>query len=191
MLAFLKTILIERDEADKLLGMIDEERAKDSTTQDMVKRSIEQALDRCTRDLSNLTQLRYRDLIGDEEFVRQRSGLVEEQLKLKQRLDQLGTERWIEPARKLFLFSNRVVFWLAHGTITEKRLILSTVGSNFMLKAKKLNIDAKKPFVAVQQRHSFSNWSALLNDVRTLFTEEPDFVIPALPEPKTTPAMHA
>ena len=135
--------------------------------------------------MGNLTKLRYRDLISDEEFVRQRSELAQEQLKLNQRLQQLGTEQWIEPSRNLFLFSNRAIFWLTHGASSEKRLILSTVGSNLTLEAKTLSIGAAKPFLTVQQRHSVRNWSAIVNDVRTFFRAEPDFEIPFLLDPQT------
>jgi hypothetical protein len=44
----------------------------------------------------------------------------------------LNTERWVEPSKRLFLFSNRAIFWLTHGTIDEKRLILATVGSTLL-----------------------------------------------------------
>jgi hypothetical protein len=83
----------------------------------------------------------------------------------------------------LFLFSNRAVFWLTHGTITEKRLILSTVGSNLNLKAKKLSIHANEPFQILERRRSISTWCALVNDVRTAFRKNPGLVIPVLVEP--------
>jgi len=182
-LTFLHTIYLDQQEVDRFLAIIEEERAKEGVAGDAVKQALERTLERCARDLDNLTKLRYRDLISDEEFVRQRSGLTQEQLKLDQRLQRLSTEQWIEPSRNLFLFSNRAVFWLTHGTASEKRLILSTVGSNLTLKAKKLNISAAKPFLTVQQHHSVCNWSAIVNDVRTFFRTEPGFVIPVLPDP--------
>jgi hypothetical protein len=132
--------------------------------------------------MDNLTRLRYRDLLTDEEFVRQRGELTQEQEKLKHRLRQLETENWIEPSRKLFLFSNRARFWLVHGENNERRLILSTVGSNLLLKDKKL-IDAKKPFRVLRERASFPNLWSVVNDVRTFFETEPGFEIPSLPEP--------
>lgn len=65
----------------------------------------------------------------------------------------------------------------------EKRLILSTVGSHLSLTGKQLSIYAKKPFELVQNRRAFSTRSALVNDVRTFFQENPDFEIPELPDP--------
>ena len=152
-------------------------------------RIVEQAIASCERNLDNLTKLRYRELIDDEEFVRQRASLTQEQLKLKQRAQQLKTEQWIEPSRRLFLFSNRAVFWLSHGTATEKRLILSTVGSNLTLTAKKLSIDARKPFLILQNRRPISNLWTIVNDVRTFFQTEPNFAVPLLKDPKLRQAL--
>ena len=132
-----------------------------------------------------MTRLRYRDLLTDEEFVRQRVELTQEREKLKQRLERLQAESWIEPSRKLFLFSNRAKFWLVHGENNERRLILSTVGSNLLLRDKKLTLDAKKPFRILRERASFPDLLRVVNDVRTFFQEEPDFSIPLLPEPDT------
>ena len=130
-----------------------------------------------------MTRLRYRDLLTDEEFIRQRGELTQEREKLKQRLERLEAESWIEPSRKLFLFSNRAKFWLVHGENNERRLILSTVGSNLLLKDKKLTVDAKKPFRILRERASFPDLLSVVNDVRTFFETEPGFEIPWLPEP--------
>jgi len=75
-------------------------------------------------------------------------------------LEKLDTEHWIEPSRNLFLFSNRAAFWFAHGAVHEKRLIVSTVSSNLSLMAKKLSIDAAKPFEVLQKNGRSRNWCA-------------------------------
>ena len=188
-LSFLNSIYLEPREVEQLLKIIDSDRAKERDAGSGVKRTVEQAIASCERNLDNLTKLRYRELIDDEEFLRQRASLTQEQLKLKQREQQLNTEQWVEPSRRLFLFSNRAVFWLSHGTATEKRLILSTVGSNLTLSAKKLSIDARKPFLILQNRRPISNLWTIVNDVRTFFQAEPDFAVPLLVDPNLRQAV--
>lgn len=184
-LEFLKYIYLDHAELKRFLAIVESERTKERQINGSVKDALKQTILACARNLDNLTKLRYRELITDDEFLRQRAELTQEDCKLKQRLDQLNTEQWIEPSQKLFLFSNRAVFWLAHGNTSEKRLILSTVGSHLLLKAKKLSIDAKKPFQILQASGSIRDWWRVVNDVRTFFTENPEFVIPELPEPST------
>jgi hypothetical protein len=97
----------------------------------------------------------------------------------------LNTEQWVEPSQRLVLFSNRALFWLVHGSIDEKRLIVATVGSNPTLLAKTLSIHARNPFLVLQESQGIRDWSTVVNDVRTFFTAEPDFTIPLLPDPGT------
>ncbi len=183
LIEFLSRISISKEEQDRALAIIDEERKRDRDAGASPKEAITKALDRSKKELDSLTKLRYRELIEDEEFTRQRAELQKQQASLKQRLDQLNTETWIEPSRNLFLFSNRAVFWLTHGSITEKRLILATVGSNPTLIDKKLNISACNPFTLLQRPRSNCDWWAIVNDVITFFRTKIDVTIPLLPEP--------
>ena len=182
--AYLERIYLDRSEVDKVFAIIDEEQRKDRHAGGNIKNAVERALETSLRNSDNLTKLRYRELIADEEFIRQRAELSQEQAKLHQRLQQLKTEHWIEPSQKLFLFSNRALFWLTHGSISEKRLILATTGSNPTLIAKNLSIDARNPFLILQKKSAIRDWWTIVRDVRTFFREEPDFVIPLLPDPK-------
>jgi hypothetical protein len=81
------------------------------------------------------------------------------------------------------LFSNRAVFWLTHGGIDQKRLIVATAGSNPTLTAKKLSIDAAYPFSILERNRENSDWRAIINEVRTFFTRDSGLVVPLLPEP--------
>ena len=180
--AFLKSIYLDRRQLDHVLAIIEDERQKERNAGGSIKQAVERAIETSLRNSDNLIKLRYRELIDDDEFVRQRGVLSQEQAKLNQRLQQLNTEQWIEPSQKLFLFSNRAIFWLTHGSISEKRLIVATTGSNPTLMAKKLSIHARNPFLTLQESHDIRNWWAIVNDVRTFFTAEPDYIIPVLPE---------
>ena len=180
---FLESIYLERGEVDQALAVIEQERRNEWQSGSSIKDSIERALETSLRNSDNLTKLRYRELLSDEEFIRQRAELSQEQAKLQQQLRQLNSEQWIEPSQRLFLFSNRAIFWLTHGSISEKRLILATTGSNPMLASKNLSIHARNPFRLLQNPGSIRDWWTIVRDVRTFFRREPDFVIPLLPDP--------
>ncbi len=180
--AYLRRIHLDQKEVDQALAAVEEERTREDGLDSGIRESIEETLNGCQKSMETLTKLRYRELITDDEFVRQRADLNREEMTLKERLASLGTEQWIEPSRHLFSFSNRAVFWFTHGSPTEKRLILSTIGSNLRVTAKKLNIDAQKPFEIIRERDGFSTWCTIVNDVRTFFREHPEISIPSLPK---------
>jgi site-specific DNA recombinase len=124
------------------------------------RRSLEPARMSVEKELDNLTKLRIRDLLTDEEYLKQRQELEREHVKIAQSLkaaDQPGDR--FEPARSLVSFSNRAVSWFEAGDLRTKRLILFIVGLNPLLKSKKLSIDARKPFRRWTKPGSFSELS--------------------------------
>jgi site-specific DNA recombinase len=177
-LEFLDKIYLDKKELEEALRLVNQETEKQADAG--IKSSAEKALDTCRKSLDNLTRLRFRDMITDEEFTEQRAELLKEQERLRARLKRLEASDWIEPSKNLLFFSNRAKFWLLHGTNEEKRMILVTVGSNLLLKGKKVSIDAKKPFRILCGRGSSSLLCGVVNRVRTFFESESGVYIPLL-----------
>src|ERR1044071_10059632 len=121
-----------------------EGKANDSAAQ---TRSREVALAALSRQLDNLTKLRVRDLLTDDEYQRQREEIEREKIRLDQSTAQ-AEERtdWLEFSELSSSFCDRAISWFQVGDRETKRLIIEIVGSNFFLRDKILNIEARKPF---------------------------------------------
>lgn len=105
------------------------------------------ALASVCKQLENLTRLRLRDLVSDEEFVRERSSLEAERHRLSAAAQEAERTRpWFEPARMLMEFSTVAAPAFRDGDVDIRRFILETVGSNLVLTDRRFNGDAKKPF---------------------------------------------
>ena len=136
------------------------------------KRSLETALTETDAQLNELTGLRLRNLLTDEEFVSRRRELQQEQLRLREKVIEMGAARDpFEPFSELVSFSRRAAEWFSHGDSQSKRLILETVGSNLFLKYKILNIAAKKPFAALTKPPTIPLHLGVGDDVRTNHTQ--------------------
>ncbi|GFO80528.1 MAG: hypothetical protein A49_01550 [Methyloceanibacter sp.] len=132
--------------------------------------SWEQAAAKVARELDNLTRLRLRDQIGDEEYQRHRQALEQEQCKIEQSqrtAREVGSA--FEPARLFVSFNRRAVEWFRAGEVPLKRLILTTVGSNLSLMDRKLSVEARKPFRQGPRTDQTLTSRGLFNDVRTFF----------------------
>jgi len=126
------------------------------------------------RELENLTKLRIRDLLTDEEYIKQRQDLERQQIGIAQQIRKLdGPDSWFEPAQVLVSFNARAVSYFSAGNLQTKRFILSIVGSNLVLKNGKLNIETKKPFRQWPGTASISSWLPYVKDVRTFCNERP------------------
>lgn len=96
------------------------------------------------KQLDNLTRLRLRELLTDEEFIRERSDLQEKITKVRERLDQNQDrgQNWVDLVERAFNFAAyaRKTF-INTKDMLVKREILSTLGQNFILKDGKLSIE--------------------------------------------------
>lgn len=120
-------------------------RIREREGNDQRTRSLQHGYDETTRALSNLTTLRIREVIGDDEFKSHREALLQEQLRLREGLTKHDNQ-WFEPAEILLSFSNRAAKWYEQGNAQIKKRIICAVGSNLVLNDKKLSIEAKQPF---------------------------------------------
>lgn len=101
-----------------------------------------------TRAISNLTALRIRELLTDDEYTSQRNALVDEQAKFRERL--AAVERgddWLEPAESVISFNDRALSWFQSGDEETKWNIARSMSSNLVLRDKKLSIEAAEPFI--------------------------------------------
>jgi site-specific DNA recombinase len=168
-LGFLDGISISEKAHNLMLRRFEEGRENRNGQMIDQKNAIQKTLDANKASLDNLTKLRIRGLITDEEFVVQRQELEHEQLRLKQSLESFGQmESWLEPAKQIISFSNRAVSWFQEGDEETKRLIIKVVGSNLVLTDKKLNIEAKMPFRRWAETASCTNLCGAVSDVRRL-----------------------
>ena len=94
--------------------------------------------------LDNLTRMRYRDLIEDDEFIKEKNLLTEQITKLKQNLRNIEdrAENWLKLTEKAFDFATYAKKAFAVGNLQTKKEILAALGSNFSLKDGKLSINA-------------------------------------------------
>ncbi len=129
------------------------------------------------RERDNLTTLRIRDLLTDDEFTRRREELDRRVLQLEQRRAKLrNTADWFESWQTMISFGNRAAEWFGRGGDRLKRSIVMAAGSNPVLTSRMLSIVARKPLRQWSDSDGIPDMWALLKDVRTLYTtEDQDF----------------
>jgi len=167
---FLRKTRIQPRTLDLLLQICQSDRQAGNATIDAQRKALQQALDDCQRSLKNLTTLRIRELIQDEEFVTQRETLQREAIRAEQNLRNIDDQdSWFEPVTELFSFCSRAVDLYSTDDDAIKRQIVKTVGSNATLKDQKLNIEAKKPLFRCGSTRSIYKLRAAVDKVRTLW----------------------
>ena len=109
-------------------------------------------------------------MIDDDEYVKRKVELENNQVRIKAKLEdgEQSASEWIELTEKAFAFCQNDPYWFEHGSIQEKRMILTAVGSNLILHNKTLTIQSDAFFVAVQNAVECDSWLPWVAAMRTL-----------------------
>jgi len=137
------------------------------------QRSLKNSLDETRSQLTELTNLRLRRLISDEEFSERRQTLQAEELRLREGKACAGQAyEPLEPLDDLFLFRNKATKWFSQGDDRVKRQILKTVSSNLILEDRILSIEAAKPFSELRGFQNSQHLLGVVHEVRALLARQ-------------------
>ena len=92
-------------------------------------------------------------LLDDKEYMKLKQRLLSEKATVYQRLTNVDKdwEAWTDLSIKTFNFASSAQDKWLHGTIQDKKAIMTVIGSNLLLKDKKLAIEAKTPFLMIEK----------------------------------------
>ena len=97
-------------------------------------------------ELDELTKMRYRKLIDDEQFIKEKNSLLIKikQLKKKLRQTENRAEKWLELTEKTFNFATYAHIMFIKGRLEPKKEILMGLGQNPTIKDGKLSIQGNE-----------------------------------------------
>lgn len=174
-LEYLKRISLSQSFTDWAFKYLDGLDKEDDMLKEKTHESLGNGVKEAEKNIENLTTMRIKDFITDEEYLSQRNKLILEKESLKLRLQKdTKNQDWLELTKKSFIFSSRAKFWFTKGNLEQKRLILTSIGSNFLLRDKKIRIQLLKPFSMIEEGLKNRSWCPLVHDVRTFFDEGGD-----------------
>lgn len=150
---FLESVTVSKTIVEWAGWLLEELHKDEMETEHVALESLERRLSAATKELGELTNMRLRGLLSDEEFVAKKNELEQERFRLRELMednhdrfsqvndDVLDTFRFAETARERFNTES----------IAQKRAVLRFTGSNFILLNGKLNIDALKPLLLIKK----------------------------------------
>jgi DNA invertase Pin-like site-specific DNA recombinase len=120
--------------------------------------SQQKAYQECVQEIDNLVKLKTApsnadgSRLSDEEYGRRRVDLLKMKKSLEELLNDAGNrvEQQLKLSEKTFEFACAVQERFAKGDPKTKKEILTTMGSNLILKDKILKIEARKPFFILE-----------------------------------------
>lgn len=113
-------------------------------------------INKLDRQRENLTDLRLKDLMEDEEYLARRSKIDQERFKLEEIANKSESDQsMFEPAAILIYLCSRAKLWFPKATDEQKRTMLKILCSNPVLMDQKPLLKAKKPFLRLAENTAF------------------------------------
>jgi DNA invertase Pin-like site-specific DNA recombinase len=177
-LGYLRNLTISDDIADWALQKVRAFRSESAGTRTSLLRSLATTEVGLRTQRNQLTDLRIRGLISDEEFSVKRGELVAQELRLRQHREKAAHDGagWLELFEKAILFANQAEKRFAAVDPTDRREIVMAVGSNLTLRDRLLSIDVRKPLSLVVEGTRNSRWQGLEDGIRTFLASGDTFV---------------
>lgn len=129
------------------------ENEKESSGRNAIVKSNEKAYKACLAKIDGLTDMRAGGEISAEEFANKKAVLLVEKKKLDGLFNHTTrrVDAWMENADNMFTFIDEVKYKFDNGTLETRRGILSTLGSNLIIKDKILSIDIDKSLFPIKK----------------------------------------
>ncbi len=98
--------------------------------------------------------MRFRNLINDEEYLKQKQLLLKDLNSMDERLRDTEdrASKWLELSEKTFNLACYAKSRFQNGDIDQKRMILTSLGSHQLLFNKKLTITLEKPLLIISEK---------------------------------------
>ena len=150
---YLKKIHINQKYLDWSIKYLKKVHKQESSSRQAVVKSQQAAYKNITGKLDKLLEMRMGEEISEEEYRNKKSEFLKKRTQLKENLENecQRQDKWLKLAERAFNFARYARFWFAEGDLQQKREILATLGSNLILKDRKLTLHAAKPFFILQK----------------------------------------
>jgi len=126
---------------------------KEIKDRNMILENQKKTYKNCIKKIDTLIEMRMSDEITAEEFSKKKLDLVEEKLRLQELLNDSDdrVNKWLQKAETIFDFARDAKRKFETGTLEEKRKILMALGSNLILKDKKLSISMQESLFLIKK----------------------------------------
>jgi len=134
---------------------LNETNDKEISNRTKIYESQQNAVASTQRELDELTKMRYRELIDDGEYLRQKDELKRKITKLQQEVKETEAraDQWLEVGERIFNFAANAEREFSEGGIEKQKQILADLGQNFVLKDQILTLDVNEWLIPIGKKY--------------------------------------
>lgn len=125
------------------MSWLKDENHKEADDRNDILDTQQKSYNECVKKIDNLIDMRAGGEISEQQFKDKKAKIIKEKMHLQELLKDTDkrVDNWLERAEEALIFAQNAKLAFENGTLQRKREILNTLGSNLLLKDRKLRIN--------------------------------------------------
>ena len=159
----------------KILNELEKDRDKDVQSLRPQQQNLQRQLSVIDNKLNKLMDIYLDGVISRDEYKQKKEKLVNDKKHLQETYRDFaaGGDNWFERSKEFVTTLNKGSYIIREGNLESKKEFLKKIGSNFILKERRLIFSAEGSFRHYLKGAPFSDWWSLYSFVRTSFRGYP------------------
>ncbi len=155
-----KNLSLPDDWTDKMLVKLEEDREHEARQSVELVTSLTEQIKTTDTKLDRLLDSHLEGVIETSEYKNKKEKLIGQRVSSEQRIEELRQKGsfWLEPMKEFLLRNKEAKILADRGEPAELRAFLKNIGSNFLLKGRKLGYEAKIGWSRAGDFRSFTDW---------------------------------
>jgi hypothetical protein len=171
--SFIQKVSLCDDWTKKILEQL--EKDKNSGVQSSLpqQQNLQDKISEVDNKIGKLIDIYLADTITLEEYQQKKEIFINEKRGLQESLKDFaaGANNWFEPARDFVTSLNRAEYAVKEGNLESQKEFLEKIGSNFILKERRLNFPTEGTFRLFLKDAPFPNWRCSCDEIRMFYRQ--------------------
>jgi len=168
---FIQKVSLCDDWTKKILEQL--EKDKNSSVQSSLpqQQNLQNKIVEVDNRINKLIDIYLEGTITLEEYQRKKESFINEKKALQEKLQDFvaGANNWFEPARDFVTLLNSAHCAVEKGNLESQKEFLKKIGSNFILKERRLNFSTEACFRPLFETAPYPNWRCSCDEIRIYF----------------------
>ena len=157
---FIQKVSLSDDWTKRIIEELERDRNSSLLSSQSQQQNLENKVKEIDAKISKLIDVYLEGALTLEEYQAKKEAFINEKRKIQESAQDFaaGSNSWFEPARDFVTLLNRAEYAVKEGNLESQKEFLEKIGSNFILKERRLVFSSEAPYRGLLQSAPFLTW---------------------------------
>jgi len=171
--SFIQKVSLSDEWTKKIIGELERDHNSSLLSSQSQQQNFEVKIKEVDAKISKLIDVYLEGALTLEEYQAKKEVFINEKKKLQESAKDFaaGSNAWFEPARDFVTSLNRAEYAVKERNLESQKEFLEKIGSNFILKERRLVFSTEAPYRGLLSSAPFLNWRCSCDEVRSFYRQ--------------------